>query len=57
VRKTRTLEAALPKLYLKSVSNGEMNEAPSVLVGPQAKGLSASVESRVKTAWESECLT
>jgi len=57
VRKTRTLEAALPWLYLKGVSSGEMNEALSVLVGPQAQGLSASVVSRLKRAWEAEYLT
>ena len=34
VRKTRTLEAALPWLYLKSVSSGEMEAALKVLVGP-----------------------
>ena len=33
VRKTRTLEAALPWLYLKGVSSGEMGEALEVLVG------------------------
>ena len=48
VRKTRTLEAALPWLYLKGVSSGEMGAALKVLVGPQAKGLSASTVSRLK---------
>lgn len=57
VRKTRTLEAALPWLYLKGVSSGEMNEALSALVGPQAQGLSASVVSRLKKAWEAEYLS
>lgn len=42
VRKTRSLEAALPWLYLKGVSTGEMESALAALVGPQAKGLSAS---------------
>ena len=48
VRKTRSLEAALPWLYLKGVSSGEMEEALKVLVGPQARGLSASTVSRLK---------
>ena len=39
VRKTRSLEAALPWLYLKGVSSGEMGEALRVLVGPEAQGL------------------
>jgi len=33
IRKTRTLEAALPWLYLKGVSSGEMGSALEVLVG------------------------
>ena len=41
VRKTKTLEAALPWLYLKGVSSGEMGEALNVLLGPQAQGVSA----------------
>ena len=51
VRKTRTLEAALPWLYLKGVSSGEMGSALEVLVGPDAKGLSASTVSRLKQTW------
>ena len=37
VRKTRSLEAALPWLYLKGVSTGEMGEALKVLVGNDAE--------------------
>ena len=51
VRKTKTLEAALPWLYLKGVSSGEMGEALKVLVGAQAQGLSASTVSRLKQVW------
>ena len=54
VRKTRTLEAALPWLYLKGVSSGEMGAALEVLVGPEAKGLSASTVSRLKQTWAQE---
>jgi len=54
VRKTRSLEAALPWLYLKGVSTGEMSEALQVLVGADAKGLSASTVSRLKQAWGEE---
>lgn len=54
VRKTRTLEAALPWLYLKGVSSGEMGAALEVLVGPDAKGLSASTVSRLKQTWAQE---
>ena len=54
VRKTRSLEAALPWLYLKGISSGEMGEALKVLVGPDAEGLSASTVSRLKQVWGQE---
>lgn len=54
VRKTRSLEAALPWLYLKGVSTGEMASALSVLVGPEAKGLSASTVARLKQQWSED---
>ena len=41
VRKTRTLEAFLPWLYLKGISSGEMGEVLGVLLGQEAKGFSA----------------
>ena len=51
IRKTKSLEAALPWLYLKGVSSGEVDEALKVLVGPEAKGLSTSTVSRLKQIW------
>ena len=54
VRKSRSLEAALPWLYLKGISTGEMQEALEVLVGPQAQGLSASTISRLKAEWSEQ---
>ncbi len=45
VRKTKSLEAALPWLYLKGISSGEIGEALKVLVGPDATGLSAGTVS------------
>jgi transposase-like protein len=54
VRKTRSLEAAIPWLYLKGISSGEMETALEVLVGPDAKGLSASTVSRLKQIWAQE---
>ena len=38
VRKTASLEAALPWLYLKGISTGEMQPALEVLLGAEAKG-------------------
>lgn len=54
VRKSRSLEAALPWLYLKGISTGEMQAALEVLVGPEAKGLSASTVARLKQTWRAE---
>lgn len=51
VRRTKTLEAALPWLYLKGVSNGEMSAAVKVLIGPDAAGFSANTVSRLKRDW------
>jgi len=51
VRKTRSIESALPWLYLKGVSTGEMGAALKVLVGDDAEGLSASTVSRLKKEW------
>ena len=48
VRKSASLEAALPWLYLKGISTGEMQPALEVLLGSQAKGLSASTVSRLR---------
>lgn len=54
VRKTASLEAAIPWLYLKGISTGEMQPALEALVDPQAKGLSASTVARLKQTWREE---
>ena len=54
VRKSASLEAALPWLYLKGISTGEMQPALAVLLGAEAKGLSASTVSRLKQTWRQE---
>ncbi len=54
VRKSRSLETALPWLYLKGISTGEMQAALEALVGPEAKGLSASTVARLKQTWREE---
>jgi transposase-like protein len=51
MRKTRSLEAALPWLYLKGISSGEMGEALKILVGPDADSMSVSTVSRLKRIW------
>lgn len=54
VRKSPRVSAALPWLYLKGISTGDMSEALSVLLGEEAKGLSANVVSRLKAQWAEE---
>lgn len=53
-RRTRSLDAALPTLYLLGVSSGDFGEALSGLLGPGAAGLSPGVLGRLKSAWEAE---
>ena len=54
VRKSARVEAALPWLYLKGISTGEMAGALEVLLGAQAKGFSASTVSRLKQSWRED---
>lgn len=54
VRRSARVSAALPWLYLKGISTGDMREALTVLLGEQAKALSANVVSRLKAEWASE---
>ena len=54
VRKSPRVSAALPWLYLKGISTGDMSDAVSVLLGEEAKGLSANVVSRLKAQWSEE---
>jgi len=54
VRRSARVSAALPWLYLKGISTGDMSEALKVLVGEDAKGLSANVVSRLKAQWAQE---
>lgn len=54
VRRSKAISAALPWLYLKGVSTGDMREALGVLVGEEARGLSPNVVSRLKAEWATE---
>lgn len=54
VRKSPRVSAALPWLYLKGISTGDMSQALHVLLGDEAKGLSANVVSRLKAGWAEE---
>lgn len=54
LRKTKSVEEVLPWLYLKGISTGDFQEALAALLGSDAKGLSASTISRLKSVWEQE---
>lgn len=54
LRKTKSVEELLPWLYLKGISTGDFTEALQALLGKNAKGLSATTITRLKTIWESE---
>jgi putative transposase len=56
VRKAKRVEAALPWLYLRGISTGNMQDALSVLLGAEANGLSPAVVSRLKTQWTEDYL-
>jgi putative transposase len=51
LRKTRAVEELIPWLYLKGVSTGDFSEALAALLGPEAKGLSATTVTRLKEQW------
>jgi len=56
VRKIRIMGTAFPWLYLKEIFTGEMSEALSVLVGPDAKSISPEVILRLKKKWKGQYL-
>ena len=51
LRKAKSVEDLLPWLYLKGVSSGDFQEALAALLGPNARGLSATTISRLKADW------
>src|SRR5215470_4761920 len=54
IRRSKSLEALLPWLYLKGVSTGDFSEALQALLGPDAPGLSSATISRLKQGWHEE---
>ena len=54
LRKTKSVEELIPWLYLKGISTGDFNEALAALLGPDAKGLSATTVTRLKGIWQEE---
>jgi putative transposase len=54
LRKTKSIEELIPWLYLKGISTGDFSEALQALLGPDAKGLSATTVTRLKGIWQDE---
>jgi putative transposase len=53
-RRTRSLDAVLPILYLRGVSMGDFQEALAALLGRDAPNLSPSVIARLRGDWEAD---
>jgi transposase-like protein len=51
-RRTRSLDAVLPILYLRGVAMGDFQEALAALLGRDAPNLSPAVIARLKGEWE-----
>ncbi|MGH9652732.1 MAG: IS256 family transposase [Bryobacteraceae bacterium] len=53
-RRTRSLDALLPLLYLRGVSMGDFQEALAALLGRDAPHLSPSVIARLREEWQAD---
>src|ERR671910_1644303 len=53
-RRTRSLDALLPVLYLRGLSTGDFQEALVALLGREAPNLSPSVIARLTAEWQAE---
>src|SRR5437764_7086018 len=53
-RRTKSLDALLPVLYLRGVSTGDFQEALAALLGKAAPNLSPAVISRLTAEWQAD---
>ena len=53
-RRTKSLDALLPVLYLRGISSGDMQEALAALLGKDAPNLTPAVQARLKAGWQEE---
>jgi putative transposase len=53
-RRTRSLDALLPILYLRGLSMGDFREALAALLGKDAPNLSPAVIARLRDEWQAE---
>src|SRR6202043_3612708 len=54
MRRTPSVDALIPALYLKGISTGDFSEALAAILGEQASGLSATNIVRLKAGWEDD---
>ncbi len=54
LKRARSIEELIPRLYLKGISTGDYQEALAALLGPDAPGLAASTIGRLKAVWWDE---
>src|ERR1700716_4563256 len=54
MRRTPSVDALLPALYLKGISTGDFTEALAAILGEKASGLSATNIVRLKVGWEAD---
>jgi transposase-like protein len=54
MRRTPSVEALIPVLYLKGISSGDFTEALAAILGEKASGLSATNIVRLKAGWEAD---
>ena len=53
-RRTKSLDALLPVLYLRGVSTGDFQEALAALLGKDAPNLSPAVIARLTAEWQAD---
>lgn len=54
VRRTKSIDMAIPYLYLKGISSGDFQTVLPMLFGKECIGLSADTVLRLRKAWEKE---
>ena len=54
LRRTKAIDELIPWLYLRGISTGDFSQALEALLGPQARGLSATNIVRLKESWQQE---
>ena len=54
MRRTPSVDALIPALYLKGISSGDFAEALAAILGEKASGLSATNIVRLKAGWEAD---